>query len=262
MVIRSGAKVTRKVIDAAAKLRVIGRAGVGVDNVDLEAATEKGVVVMNTPDGNTIAAAEHTVGLMVALVRNIAPADKSLKEGRWDRSLYVGAELQGKTLGVVGLGRIGSHVVRVAQALRMKVIAYDPYYPVERAAENEIELVELDFLFERADVVSLHVPATDETRGMVNAACLGKMKKSAFLVNCARGALVDEAALLDAIKEEKIAGAALDVYGKEPPGCRELVEHPKVLSTPHLGASTREAQINVGVQIAEQIVAALTKGSL
>ena len=261
LVIRSGAKVTRKVIEAAGKLRVIGRAGVGVDNVDIEAATEKGVVVMNTPDGNTIAAAEHTVGLMVALARNIAPADKSLKEGRWDRSLYVGAELQGKTLGVVGLGRIGSHVVRVAQALKMHVIAHDPYYPVERAAENEIELVEIDDVFSRADVISLHVPATDETKGMVNAARLGKMKQSAFLVNCARGALVDENALLAAIEDGKIAGAALDVYSKEPPECRELVEHPKVLSTPHLGASTREAQINVGVQIAEQIVAALTEGS-
>ncbi len=261
LVIRSGAKVTRKVIEAADKLRAIGRAGVGVDNVDLDAATEKGIVVMNTPDGNTIAAAEHTVGLILALARNVAPADKSLKEGRWDRALYVGVELKGKTLGVVGLGRIGSHVARVAQALKMKIIAFDPYYPVERAAENEIELVELDVLFGRADVVTLHVPATDETRGMVNAGRLAKMKTGALLVNCARGALVDETALLAALGEGTLAGAALDVYAKEPPECRELVEHERVLSTPHLGASTREAQINVGVQIARQIVAALRDGA-
>ncbi len=261
LVIRSGAKVTRKVIEAADKLRAIGRAGVGVDNVDLDAATEKGIVVMNTPDGNTIAAAEHTVGLILALARNIAPADKSLKEGRWDRALYVGAELQDKLLGVVGLGRIGSHVARVAQALKMKIIAFDPYYPVERAAENEFELVELDTLFERADVVTLHVPATDETRGMINADRLARMKQSAMLVNCARGALVDEAALLAALQDGKISGAALDVYAKEPPECRELVEHERVVSTPHLGASTREAQINVGVQIAHQIVAALKDGA-
>ncbi|MBW7996489.1 MAG: phosphoglycerate dehydrogenase [Candidatus Glassbacteria bacterium] len=261
LVIRSGAKVTRKVIEAADKLRVIGRAGVGVDNVDLDAATEKGIVVMNTPDGNTIAAAEHTVGLIVSLARNIPQADRSLKEGRWDRSLYVGSELQGKTLGVVGLGRIGSHVARVAQSLRMKVIAFDPYYPAERAAENDIGLVELDALFENADIITLHVPATEETKGMVNAARLAKMKNSALLVNCARGALVDEAALLDALKAGKIAGAALDVYSKEPPECRELVEHERVVSTPHLGASTREAQINVGVQIARQIIAALKGGA-
>ncbi|MFH1070476.1 MAG: phosphoglycerate dehydrogenase [Candidatus Glassbacteria bacterium] len=260
LVIRSGAKVTRKVIEAARELKVIGRAGVGVDNVDLEAATERGVVVMNTPDGNTIAAAEHTVGLILALARNIPRANESLRQGQWERAKFIGAELNGKTLGVVGLGRIGSHVARVAQALRMKVIAFDPYYSAERAAEAEVELVDLEELFSRADIVTLHVPATDETRGMVNARMLEKMKPEAFLINCARGALVDEKALEEALAAGRLAGAALDVFSQEPPACTGLIAGERVVATPHLGASTREAQINVGVQIAHQVVAALTEG--
>ena len=246
LVIRSGAKVTRKVIEAARELKVIGRAGVGVDNVDLEAATERGIVVMNTPDGNTIAAAEHTVGLILALARNIPRANESLRQGQWERAKFVGAELNGKTLGVVGLGRIGSHVARVAQALRMKVIAFDPYYSAERAAEAEVELVDLEQLFSRADIVTLHVPATDETRGMVNARMLEKMKPGAFLINCARGALVDEKALEEALAAGRLAGAALDVFANEPPGDFELLRLPNFLSTPHIGGSSEEAILAMG----------------
>lgn len=261
LVIRSGVKVTRKVIESAPKLKVIGRAGVGVDNVDLEAATERGIVVMNTPSGNTIAAAEHTMGLILALVRNIPRADQSLKSGKWERASFTGTELNGKVLGVVGLGRIGTELARYAQAFRMKVIASDPYFASDRAAEADIELMSLEEVFTRADVVTLHVPVTDETRGMVNAGMLDRMKPSAFLINCARGALVDEKALQQALAEGKIAGAALDVFSKEPPECKELLADPRVVTTPHLGASTMEAQINVGVQIARQILVALHGGA-
>jgi D-3-phosphoglycerate dehydrogenase len=201
------------------------------------------------------------VGLILALARNIPRANESLRQGQWERSKFVGAELNGKTLGIVGLGRIGSHVARVAQALRMKVIAFDPYYSAERAAETEVELVGLEELFSRADIVTLHVPATDETREMVNARRLEKMKPGAFLVNCARGALVDEKALEEALAAGRLAGAALDVFAQEPPACTGLIASDRVVATPHLGASTREAQINVGVQIAHQVVAALTEGT-
>jgi len=261
MIIRSGVKVTRKVIEAAQNLKVIGRAGVGVDNVDLEAATQKGIVVMNTPSGNTVAAAEHTFGLLLALLRNIPPAVQSLKSGKWERSLFVGYELNGKTLGVVGLGRIGSEVARIAQSFRMKVIAHDPYITSERAEEADIELVELEELFSRADILTLHVPVTDQTRGMVNARMLSLMKPTAYLINCARGALVDEKALEEALNQGQIAGAALDVFSKEPPDCASLIANERVVATPHLGASTREAQINVGVQIARQVLAALKENS-
>ncbi|MCE5269788.1 phosphoglycerate dehydrogenase [bacterium] len=259
LVIRSGVKVTRRVIESADCLKVIGRAGVGVDNVDLDAATERGIVVMNTPSGNTVAAAEHTWGLLLALARKIPAAAASFKAGKWERGKFVGNELCGKTLGVVGLGRIGSEVARYAQAFRMRVLAYDPFISESRAAEQEITLAPLEELFEKADVVSLHLPVTEETRKLVGVKLLGKMKKSALLVNCARGALVDEAALLAALNEGRLAGAALDVFSKEPPESLDLVLHEKVVATPHLGASTREAQINVGVQIAEQIEAVLSR---
>jgi len=261
LVIRSGVKVTRKVIESAKKLKVIGRAGVGVDNVDLEAATERGIVVMNTPSGNTIAAAEHTMGLIMALARNIPRANQSLKSGKWERSNFIGSELNGKVLGVVGLGRIGSEVARYAQAFRMQVIAHDPYFASDRAAEADIELKSLEEVFAQADIITLHVPVTDETRGMANAEMLGKMKPSAFLINCARGALVDEKALQEALTQGKIAGAALDVFSKEPPECKKLLADERMVATPHLGASTMEAQINVGVQIARQILVALEGGA-
>jgi len=260
LLIRSGVKVTRKVIEAAKNLKVIGRAGVGVDNVDLEAATERGIVVMNTPSGNTIAAAEHTMGLMLALARKIPQANTSLKAGKWDRHSFVGSELNGKILGVVGLGRIGSEVARIAQAFRMKVVAHDPFIAKDLAAESDIELLSLEEVFARADIVTLHVPVTEETKGMVNRDMLARMKPSSLLINCARGALVDEKALGEAIAGGKIAGAALDVFAKEPPDCVSLIADEKVVVTPHLGASTKEAQINVGVQIAQQIVAAFENG--
>jgi D-3-phosphoglycerate dehydrogenase len=218
-------------------------------------------VVMNTPSGNTIAAAEHTLGLILSLVRNIPRANQSLKSGKWERSNFTGSELNGKVLGVVGLGRIGTEVARYAQALRMKVIAHDPYFASEQAAEADIELKSLEEVFAQADIVTLHVPVTDETRGMVNAEMLGKMKSSAFLINCARGALVDEKALQQALAQGKIAGAALDVFSKEPPECKDLLADERVVATPHLGASTMEAQINVGVQIARQILVALEGGA-
>jgi D-3-phosphoglycerate dehydrogenase / 2-oxoglutarate reductase len=260
LVIRSGVKVTRRVIESARSLKVIGRAGVGVDNVDLEAATERGIVVMNTPSGNTIAAAEHTFGLILALARNIPSAVASLKSGKWERGKFVGSELNGKTLGIAGLGRIGSEVARFAQAFRMKVAAHDPYITADRATELEITLLPLEELFAKADIVTLHLPVTEQTRGLVGAELLARMKKSAMLVNCARGALVDEKALEDALYEGRIAGAALDVFAQEPPVCARLLAHDKVVATPHLGASTREAQINVGVEIAHQIIAALEQG--
>ena len=259
LLIRSGAKVTRKVIQAAKVMKVIGRAGVGVDNVDLDAATEHGIVVMNTPSGNTIAAAEHTWGLLLALARKIPAANRSFREGKWERNNFVGSELNGKTIGVVGLGRIGAEVSRYAQAFRMKVIAHDPFISADRAKSLDIALVSLEELFEKADVITLHSPVTDQTRNMVNADLIGRMKSSAVLVNCARGALVDEAALEKALAEKKIAGAAVDVFSKEPPEDFGLVKLDNVVATPHLGASTHEAQINVGVQVAHQLTAALTQ---
>ncbi|MEA2064605.1 MAG: phosphoglycerate dehydrogenase, partial [Gemmatimonadota bacterium] len=261
LVIRSGAKVTAKVIVAASRLKVIGRAGVGVDNVDLEAATERGIVVMNTPDGNTIAAAEHTFGLLLACARNIPVAHDSLKSGKWERSKFVGTELNGKTIGIVGLGRIGCNVARYAQAFRMKVIAYDPFIARERAEEADIEIVGMEELFQAADFITLHTPVTDKTRGMVNRKLLSSMKPTARLINCARGALVDEDALEQALSEGEIAGAALDVFSSEPPDNPGLIGSERVVVTPHLGASTKEAQIGVGVQIAHQVLAALEKGA-
>ena len=261
LIVRSGAKVTAGVIQAGSKLKVIGRAGVGVDNVDLEAATERGIVVMNTPDGNTIAAAEHTFGLLLALARNIPAAYNSLRNGKWERSSFVGTELNGKTLGIVGLGRIGMNVARFAQAFRMKVIAYDPFIANERAEEADIELVSQEELYAQADFVTLHTPVTEKTRGMVDEKMLGRMKPTAWIVNCARGALVDEDALEKAVNEGKIAGAALDVFSTEPPDRPGLIGSDRVVATPHLGASTREAQIGVGVQIAHQVLAALEKGT-
>jgi len=261
LVIRSGAKVTAKVIQAGSKLKVIGRAGVGVDNVDLEAATERGIVVMNTPDGNTVAAAEHTFGLLLALARNIPTAYHSLKSGKWERSSFVGTELDGKTLGIVGLGRIGMNVARYAYAFRMLVIAYDPFIAQERAEEADIELVGQEELFSQADFVTLHTPVTEKTRGMVDAKMLSLMKPTARLINCARGALVDEDALEQALKEGKIAGAALDVFSSEPPDRPGLIGSDRVVVTPHLGASTKEAQIGVGVQIARQVLDALEKST-
>ncbi len=256
LVIRSATKVTADLLFAAAtNLKVIGRAGIGVDNVDVPAATKRGVVVMNTPGGNTVTTAEHAVALMMSLVRIIPQATVSMKQGQWEKKKFQGREIFGKGLGVVGLGNIGSIVADRALGLKMKVIAYDPFISPERAAKMGVELVDLDDLFRRADIVTIHVPLMEETRNLVNRETLAKMKAGSFLVCAARGGIVDEEALLEALETGRIAGAALDVFSRGAPGAlHPWCSHPKVICTPHLGASTAEAQEAVAVQVAEQIV--------
>ncbi|MFM1811692.1 MAG: hypothetical protein RLZZ336_630 [Cyanobacteriota bacterium] len=255
LMIRSGTQVTADIIAAADKLRIIGRAGVGVDNVDVPAATKRGVLVVNSPEGNTIAAAEHALALMLSLSRHVPHAHASTMAGGWDRKTYVGNELYKKKLGVVGLGKIGSHVARVARAMGMEVLAYDPFVSAERAQQMQVRLSPLKELFAEVDYVSLHLPRTPETENLVNAELLRTMKPTARLVNCARGGIVDEAALAEAVTAGTIAGAALDVYAKEPLAAdsplRSVSE--RLILTPHLGASTEEAQENVAIDVAEQI---------
>ncbi|MFM7371838.1 MAG: phosphoglycerate dehydrogenase, partial [Sphaerospermopsis kisseleviana] len=235
-------------------LKIIGRAGVGVDNVDVPAATRKGIVVVNSPEGNTIAAAEHALAMMLSLSRHIPDANASVKRGEWDRKTFVGAEVYKKTLGIVGLGKIGSHVAHVAKAMGMKLLAYDPFISTERAEQIGCQLVELDLLFQQADYITLHIPKTPETANLINAKTLAKMKPTTRIINCARGGIIDEAALAAAIKEGKIAGAALDVFDSEPLAESELRSLGKdIILTPHLGASTAEAQVNVAIDVAEQI---------
>jgi D-3-phosphoglycerate dehydrogenase len=264
MVVRSETKVTRKVIEAAPKLRVVGRAGVGVDNVDVEAATQRGIVVMNTPSGNTISTAELTFSMLMALARKIPQAHSSMKAGEWNRKAFQGVELYGKTLGILGMGRIGAEVARRAIAFGMQVLAYDPYLSLSRAKTLQVELVEqLDDLYARADFITVHMPLSDETKGMLNAAAFAKMKKGARILNCARGGIVNEADLFAALKGGQIAGAALDVYEQEPlPKEFPLRELPQLIMTPHLGASTEEAQENVGIEVAEAITDFLVHGAV
>jgi D-3-phosphoglycerate dehydrogenase len=260
LLVRSATKVTQQVLSMPGRLRVIGRAGTGVDNIDLEAATRAGVVVMNTPGGNSVAAAELTLAHMLALARNVTQANAELLQGRWERKKYVGAELAGKTLGVVGLGRIGLEVARRALGFRMVVVGYDPYVSGEVASRSGIRAVTLDELIEQSDVVTLHLPLSEKTRHLVGADALGRMKPGAMLINCARGGLIDEAALLQALESGHLGGAALDVFESEPPTDLRLVQHPRVVATPHLGASTREAQVRVGTEIAGKIRDYLEKG--
>ena len=257
LVVRSETKVTRPIVEAGARLQVIGRAGVGVDNIDLDAATERGVVVVNAPAGNTIAVAEHTMGLLLALARWIPQANDSLRHGDWQRSKYLGTEVRGKALGIIGLGRIGREVARRAQAFEMRVLAYDPYVGADHARRLGVEMMELPALLRAADFVSIHTPATAQTSGLLGAAELALMRPTAFLLNCARGGIVDEAALYTALEQRQIAGAALDVYAKEPPGDHPLLRLDNVVATPHLAASTREAQVNVALEVAEQVIAVL-----
>jgi D-3-phosphoglycerate dehydrogenase len=264
MVVRSETKVTRSVIEAAPELRVVGRAGVGVDNVDVEAATQRGVVVMNTPGGNTISTAELTFSMLMALARNIPQAHASMRSGKWDRKQFQGVELYQKTLGILGMGRIGSEVARRAIAFGMRVLAFDPYITLSRAKALQVELVEkLDDLYPQADFVTVHMPMSDRTRGMINAAAFAKMKPGVRVLNCARGGIIHEADLLEALKDGRVAGAALDVYEAEPPpeGFR-LRDYPQVIMTPHLGASTGEAQENVGIEVAEAIADYLLRGTV
>jgi D-3-phosphoglycerate dehydrogenase len=261
--VRSATKVTARVLEKGSRLRVVGRAGVGVDNVDLEAATRRGVVVMNTPGGSSVTVAELALAMMLALSRHIAQATASTKGGKWEKKRFQGHELSGKTLGVVGIGNIGSVVVDRARAMKMHVVAFDPFISAEAAAQIGVELVALDDLWKRADVISLHVPLTDQTRNVVNAASLARMKKGVLLVNCARGGLVDEPALAEAIASGHVGGAAFDVFEKEPVSPENpLLELDGFICTPHLGASTEEAQAAVAVAIAEQLAAYLTRGEV
>ena len=263
MVVRSETKVTRKVMEAAPRLRVVGRAGVGVDNVDVDAATQRGVVVMNTPAGNTISTAELTFSMLMALARKIPQAHVSMKAGEWNRKAFQGTELSGKTLGVLGMGRIGTEVSKRAQAFGMKVLAYDPYLVMARANALQVELLELEEIYARADFITVHMPMSDETRGMLNAAAFAKMKKGVRLLNCARGGIINETDLAAAIQSGQVAGAALDVYEIEPPPPNFILRDlPQVIMTPHLGASTEEAQENVGIEVAEAITDYLLYGAV
>ena len=260
--IRSATKLTEKIIARADNLKAIGRAGIGVDNVDIKAATAKGIIVMNTPFGNSITTAEHAVSLMLALARQIPAADTSTQSGKWEKSRFMGVEITAKTLGVIGAGNIGKIVIERAQGLKMRVIAYDPFLSHDKAASIGVEKVELDELFERSDFITLHVPLTDKTRNILGAEAIAKLKPGVRIINCARGGLVDEAALAEAIKAGKVAGAAFDVFAEEPAVNSPLFGLDNVICTPHLGASTTEAQENVALQVAEQMSDYLVKGAV
>jgi len=262
LVIRSATKVTSEIIEAAASLKVIGRAGSGLDNVDKEAATKRGIVVMNTPGGNTITTAEHAIALMFALARNIPQATLSMKEGKWEKKKFMGVELFNKTLGILGLGNIGSQVARRAHAFEMNVIGYDPFLSDEKARELGVEKVSIDELFRRSDFITIHTPLTPETKNLVNSESIQTMKDGVYIINCARGGIVNEGDLYDAIQSGKVGGAALDVFEKEPPEDFSLIRLDRVICTPHLAASTREAQENVAIAIAEQVVDYLLNGTI
>ena len=262
LAIRSATKVTADLLDVASDLMVIGRAGVGVDNVDVPAATARGVVVMNTPYGNSVTTAEHAVAMMFALARQIPQADVSTRAGKWEKSKFMGVELHGKTLGVIGFGNIGSQVARQATGIGMRVIAFDPYLTPERARELGVEKVELDDLLPRADVITLHVPKNDATAGIINAGSIAKMKPGVRIINCARGGLIVEDDLKAALESGHVAGAALDVFAQEPARENALFALPNVVCTPHLGASTTEAQEKVAVQVAEQMADFLNTGAV
>ena len=262
LAIRSATKVTPKILANATKLKVIGRAGIGVDNVDIPAATAKGIIVMNTPFGNSITTAEHAIAMMLALARQIPQADASTQAGKWEKNRFMGVEITGKTLGVIGCGNIGSIVAERGIGLKMKVIAYDPFLSAERAVDLGVEKVELDELLARADFITLHTPLTDKTRNILDAAALAKTKKGVRIINCARGGLVDEVALRAALDSGHVAGAAFDVFVAEPATENPLFGHPNVVCTPHLGASTSEAQENVALQVAEQMSDYLLRGAI
>lgn len=253
LIVRSGTKVTADLIKDSQRLRIIGRAGAGVDNIDVRAATEKGIIVVNSPEGNTISAAEHTMALILSLMRHVPRACESFRRGEWKRSKFTGSELYGKTVGVVGLGKIGREVAARLRAFKARVLGSDPFITMEHSHKMEIELVDLDTLLREVDLVTVHSPLTPQTRGLIGAAQLASMKKGARVVNCARGGIIDEDALYDALCSGHIGGAALDVFNQEPPTDRRLIELDQVIATPHLGASTEEAQIKVAVDVAEQV---------
>jgi len=258
VIVRSRTKITAAVLEAAANLKVVGRAGVGVDNIDLEAAKARGVTVVNAPQASTQAVAELALGLMFALARRIPEADASMKRGEWRKKQLKGMELHGKTLGVIGMGRIGSRVGQLAKAIGMRVVGYDPLIPAEEITRRGAEpLAELDALYAQADVITLHVPLTPNTRGMLDAAAFAKMKPGVLLICAARGGVIDEDALYQALEAGHVGGAGLDVFAQEPPGASPLVTHPRVVATPHIGAQTREAQTRVAEDIATEVLAAL-----
>lgn len=261
LIVRSGTKVTAEVIAAAERLKVVGRAGSGLDNVDTQAASRRGIVVMNTPGGNTVTTAEHTMAMICAMMRRIPQATASLKSGKWEKERFMGVEMYNKTLGVVGIGQIGGYLAKLAQGMAMNVIAYDPYMAEDRAQEMGVEIMELDQLFSRADIISVHTPLTNETRSLINAAAIEKMKPGVMIVNCARGGIVNETDLVEALKTKRVAAAAFDVFEQEP----VKPDHPLLaldnfICSPHIGAQTTEAQENVALGIAEQIVDYFTKG--
>jgi D-3-phosphoglycerate dehydrogenase len=262
LAIRSATKVSAKILEKAKNLKVIGRAGIGVDNVDIPAATARGIIVMNTPFGNSITTAEHAISLMLALARQIPEADSSTRAGKWEKNKFMGVEIFSKTLGIIGCGNIGAIVADRAIGLRMKVIAYDPFLSEERARDLGVEKVELDMLFKRADFITLHTPLTEKTKNIIDAAAIKKMKKSVRIINCARGGLVDEVALAEALKAGQVAGAAFDVFVEEPAISNALFSLPNVVCTPHLGAATSEAQENVALQVAEQMSDYLLRGAI
>lgn len=253
LVVRSSTRVTEALLKAARQLKVVGRAGAGVDNIDVEAATRRGVIVMNTPGGNSISTAEHSFAMMISLARRIPQANASLREGRWERNRYTGVELAGKTLGVLGLGKVGREVAARAAAFGMKVLGHDPFVSTELAEAHGARLVDREELFAGSDFITVHLPLNDQTRNSIGAAELARCRDGVRLVNCARGGIVDEAALLQALESGKVAGAALDVFAEEPPAATGLIAHERVVCTPHLGASTEEAQANVALQVARQV---------
>ncbi|MEP5780693.1 MAG: phosphoglycerate dehydrogenase, partial [Hyphomicrobiales bacterium] len=262
LAIRSATKVTEKIIAAADNLKVIGRAGIGVDNVDIPSASAKGIIVMNTPFGNSITTAEHAIAMMFAVARQIPAANVSTQKGKWEKSKFMGVEVTSKVLGIIGAGNIGSIVADRALGLKMKVVAFDPFLTPERASDMGIEKVELDELFARADFITMHTPLTDKTRNIIDAAAIAKMKDGVRIINCARGGLIVEADLAEALKAGKVAGAAIDVFEVEPANENVLFDLPNVVCTPHLGAATSEAQENVALQVAEQMSEYLMKGAV
>jgi len=262
LIVRSETQVDAELIALMNNMEVIGRAGTGVDNIDVDAATRKGIIVMNTPGGNTISTAEHTMALMVSMCRNIAQANQSMRSGKWDRKTYKGTELHSKTLGIIGLGKIGREVAVRSKAFGMNVIAFDPVVSEDLANKLEVDLVDLNTVFEKSDIITLHVPLNDETKNLISASTLQKCKDGVKIINCARGGIVNEDDLVDALNSGKVSAAAFDVYEKEPPDFSgKLINHPKVVATPHLGASTEEAQEKVAIQITEQIIELFQKKS-
>jgi D-3-phosphoglycerate dehydrogenase / 2-oxoglutarate reductase len=263
LIVRSATKVDAEMIARAPGLQVVGRAGVGIDNIDLAAASKRGIAVFNAPGGNTNAASELTMALILALARRLPEADRSIREGRWDRASFKGIELKGRTLGLVGAGRIGGEVARRCKVFGMEVLVYDPYLPEERAEQLGVRLVSLEHVIENADVISCHVPLTDETRGLIDAPLFGRMKDRVLVVNASRGGVIDEEALAQALHEGMIAGAALDVFEREPLSPESPLRNaPNLVLTPHLGASTEEAQVGVATEVAGYIRAALGEGDL